>query len=177
MAVEYPECRGCHLASDPQPIGNRPHRSVERRYDPGVRLPRCAPGWTIAVFGVLAAALGALGLVSPNAQLSLLGLAAPQERAAGDFTPAFLTASSMAALNMGVYYVLAALADWRAFFRWTVPFRLLTCTVFIAAAIGGRAPDVFVGVGVWEGLGAAATAAALWSDRRRAGAPAPATGP
>ncbi|MFI8219581.1 hypothetical protein [Streptomyces sp. NPDC085932] len=133
-----------------------------------MRLPRSAPGWTIAVFGVLAAALGAVGLVSPAVQLSLLGLGAPDERAAGDFTPAFLTASSMAALNMGVYYVLAALADWRAFFRWTVPFRLLTCTVFIVAAIGGRAPDVFVGVGVWEGLGAAATAVALRYDRRQA---------
>lgn len=94
----------------------------------------------MAVFGVLAAALGAVGLVSPAAQLSLLGLAAPGERAAGDLTPAFMTASSMAALNMGVYYVLAALADWRAFFRWTVPFRLLTCTFFTVAALGERAP-------------------------------------
>ncbi|MFD7408391.1 hypothetical protein ACFV7R_38370 [Streptomyces sp. NPDC059866] len=41
-----------------------------------------------------------------------------------------MTASSMAAVNMGVYYVPAALSDWKAFFRWTVPFRLLTCTVF-----------------------------------------------
>ncbi|MFE6409800.1 hypothetical protein ACFVOR_23040 [Streptomyces sp. NPDC057837] len=141
-----------------------------------MRLPRSAPGWTIAVFGLLAAALGTLGLASPAAQLSLLGLAAPDERTAGDFTPAFLTASSMAALNMGVYYVLAALADWRAFFRWTVPFRLLTCTVSIAAAIGGRAPDVFAGVGVWEGLGALATGTALRLERRRAAPPRPAGG-
>ncbi|MFE1251535.1 hypothetical protein [Streptomyces sp. NPDC058735] len=122
----------------------------------------------MAVFGILAAALGALGLVSPVAQLSLLGLPAPGGRAAGDFTPAFMTASSMAALNMGVYYILAALADWRAFFHWTVPFRLLTCTVFVVAAVGGRAPGAFVGVGLWEGLGAVATAAALRFDRRRA---------
>jgi hypothetical protein len=121
----------------------------------------------MAVFGVLAAALGVVGLVSPAAQLSLLGLAAPGERAAGDFTPAFMTASSMAALNMGVYYVLAALADWRAFFRWTVPFRLLTCTVFTVAALSGRAPGVFVGVGLWEGAGAVATGAALLLERRR----------
>ncbi|MET9394532.1 hypothetical protein ABZY20_29715 [Streptomyces sp. NPDC006624] len=122
----------------------------------------------MAAFGVLAAALGAVGLVSPAAQLSLLGLAAPAERAAGDYTPAFLTASSMAALNMGVYYLLAALADWRAFFRWTVPFRLLTCTVLVVAVLGGRAPDAFAGVAVWEGLGALATAAALRHDRRSA---------
>lgn len=120
----------------------------------------------MAVFGLLAAALGAVGLASPAAQLSVLGLAVPGERGTGDHTSAFVTASSMAALNMGVYYVLAALADWRAFFRWTVPFRLLTCTVFTVAVIGGRAPVAFIGVGVWEGLGALATGAALRYERR-----------
>ncbi|MER7490878.1 hypothetical protein ABTY20_34365 [Streptomyces sp. NPDC126497] len=131
-----------------------------------MRLPRSAPGWTMAVFGLLAAVLGAVGLVSPAAQLSLLGLAAPGGRGSGDHTPAFVTASSTAALNMGVYYVLAALADWRAFFRWTVPFRLLTCAVFTVAVIGGRAPAAFIGVAVWEGLGALATGAALRYERR-----------
>ncbi|MEW2076282.1 hypothetical protein ACFZAG_34785 [Streptomyces sp. NPDC012403] len=120
----------------------------------------------MAVFGVLAAVLGTVGLVSPDTQLSLLGLATPGERGSGDHTPAFVTASSTAALNMGVYYVLAALADWRAFFRWTVPFRLLTCTVFTVAVIGGRAPEAFVGVALWEGLGAVATGAALRYERR-----------
>ncbi|MGW9497681.1 hypothetical protein ACWG5P_25440 [Streptomyces prasinus] len=131
-----------------------------------MRTPRSASGWTMAAFGALAAALGAVGLIAPAAQLSLLGLAAPDARGSGDLTPAFVTASSMAALNMGVYYVLAALADWRAFFRWTVPFRLLTCTVFTVAVIGGRAPDAFIGVAVWEGLGAVATGAALRYERR-----------
>ncbi|PWJ08214.1 hypothetical protein DKG34_06870 [Streptomyces sp. NWU49] len=124
----------------------------------------------MAVFGVLAAALGAVGLVSPAAQLSMLGLAVPGGRGSGDHTSAFVTASSMAALNMGVYYVLAALADWRAFFRWTVPFRLLTCAVFTVAVIGGRAPEAFIGVGVWEGLGAVATGVALRYERRATGA-------
>ncbi|MEZ3180691.1 hypothetical protein KYY02_18955 [Streptomyces pimonensis] len=131
-----------------------------------MRRPRSAPGWTTAVFGLLAAVLGTVGLVSPAAQLSVLGLATPGERGSGDHTPAFVTASSMAALNMGVYYVLAALADWRAFFRWTVPFRLLTCTVFTVAVIGDRAPTAFIGVAVWEGLGALATGAALRYERR-----------
>nr|WP_171817514.1 hypothetical protein [Streptomyces viridosporus] len=135
-----------------------------------MRYPRSASGWTMAVFGVLAAVLGAVGLVSPAAQLSMLGLAVPGGRGSGDHTSAFVTASSMAALNMGVYYVLAALADWRAFFRWTVPFRLLTCAVFTVAVIGGRAPEAFIGVGVWEGLGAVATGVALRYERRATGA-------
>ncbi|MEU9983979.1 hypothetical protein [Streptomyces sp. NPDC050856] len=123
----------------------------------------------MAVFGVLATALGVVGLVSPEALLVVMGLEPVPDarRVAGDHTPVFLTASSMAAVNMGVYYLLAALADWRAFFRWTVPFRLLTCAVFTGAVLTGRAPAGFLGVGVWEGLGAVATGAALWWERSR----------
>ncbi|MFF9763694.1 MULTISPECIES: hypothetical protein [Streptomyces] len=77
-----------------------------------------------------------------------------------------MTASSTAALDMGVYCVPAALADRRAFFRWTAPFRLPTCTVFAAAVIGGRAPAAFVGVAVREGRGSLATGAALRCERR-----------
>ncbi|MCX5007889.1 hypothetical protein OHB05_35500 [Streptomyces sp. NBC_00638] len=132
-------------------------------------LPRSLSGWTIAVFGLLAAAMGALGLIAPETLLSLMGFApdAGPERADDDYTLVFLTASSMAALNMGVYYVLASLSDWKAFFRWTVPFRLLTCTVFTLAVLGGRAPDGFLGVGLWEGMGAVATGAALRHEKRR----------
>lgn len=135
-----------------------------------VRLPRSPSGWTMAVFGVLAAALGAVGLVSPDTTVRLMGLTPipGADRAADDHTLLFLTASSMAALNMGVYYVLAALADWKAFFRWTVPFRLLTFSVFTLAVLTDRAPAGFLGVGLWEGLGALVTGAALWCETRRA---------
>ncbi|MFI0980687.1 hypothetical protein ACH4SP_27210 [Streptomyces sp. NPDC021093] len=123
----------------------------------------------MAVFGLLAAALGVVGLVAPDAQLALMGFdpVPSGARADGDHTLMFLTASSMAAVNMGVYYVLAALADWKAFFRWTVPFRVLTCTVFTLAVITGRAPAGFLGVGIWEGAGALATAIALRAESRR----------
>lgn len=135
-----------------------------------MRLPRSLSGWTMAVFGVLAAALGVVGLVSPDTTIRLMGLTPVSEasRAADDHTLLFLTASSMAALNMGVYYVLAALADWKSFFRWTVPFRLLTCTVFTLAVLTDRAPSGFLGVGLWEGTGALVTGAALWFESRRA---------
>ncbi|MFF0744604.1 hypothetical protein ACFYVL_29815 [Streptomyces sp. NPDC004111] len=123
----------------------------------------------MAVFGLLATSLGVVGLVAPDAQLALMGLApAPGTvRAGNDQTLTFLTASSMAAVNMGVYYVLASLADWKAFFRWTVPFRLLTFTVFTLAVVTGRAPAGFLGVGIWEGIGAVATAVALRVEARR----------
>ncbi|WP_174864731.1 hypothetical protein [Streptomyces spinoverrucosus] len=122
----------------------------------------------MAVFGVFAAALGAVGLIAPGALLALMGFApvGGSGRAEGDHTVVFLTASSMAALNMGVYYVLASLSDWKAFFRWTVPFRLLTCAVFILAVVGGRAPSGLLGVGLWEGVGAIVTGVALRYERR-----------
>ncbi|MGA5101595.1 hypothetical protein ACPCAC_30025 [Streptomyces lavendulocolor] len=126
----------------------------------------------MAVFGLLATALGVVGLVAPDALLTVMGFAPVPDarRAKGDHTLVFLTASSMAAVNMGVYYVLAALADWKAFFRWTVPFRLLTCAVFLVAVVSGRAPAGFLGVGLWEGLGAVVTGAALRYERRDAAA-------
>ncbi|GGT24510.1 hypothetical protein [Streptomyces purpureus] len=135
-----------------------------------MRLPRSLSGWTMAVFGVLAAALGVVGLVAPDVMISLMGFEPipSARRAEGDHTLVFLMASSMAALNMGVYYVLAALADWRAFFRWTVPFRLLTCAVFTTAVLSGRAAEGFLGVGIWEGVGAVVTGAALRYENRRA---------
>ncbi|KQX53760.1 MULTISPECIES: hypothetical protein [unclassified Streptomyces] len=124
----------------------------------------------MAVFGVLAASLGVVGLVVPDALITVMGFEPVPDgaRADGDHTLVFLTASSMAALNMGVYYVGAALADWKAFFRWTVPFRLLTCAVFTLAVVTGRAPAGFLGVGLWEGLGAVVTGAALLYEKRTA---------
>ncbi|MFG1891789.1 hypothetical protein ACGFIR_28440 [Micromonospora sp. NPDC049051] len=134
-----------------------------------MRLPRSAAGWTIAVFGVLALLMGAIGLVWPEALLHLLGLEVPATRAPGDHTGTFLTASSMASFNMGVYYLLATATEWRPFFRFTVVFRLVTFTVFSIAVLTDVAPGRFFGVAVWEALGAVATLVGLrWDDRRAA---------
>ncbi|MEU1754745.1 hypothetical protein ABZ436_19045 [Micromonospora matsumotoense] len=135
-----------------------------------MRLPRSGAGWTIAVFGVLAVLLGALGLVWPEAQLRMLGFEVPQTRAPGDYTGTFLTASSMASFNMGVYYLLAVATEWRAFYRFTVVFRLVTFTVFTLTVLADVAPDRFIGVALWEGVGAVATAIGLrWDARRSSG--------
>lgn len=132
-----------------------------------MRLPRSGAGWTIAVFGVLAVLLGALGLVWPEAQLRMLGFEVPATRAPGDYTGTFLTASSMASFNMGVYYLLAVATEWRAFYRFTVVFRLVTFTVFTLSVLADVAPDRFIGVALWEGAGAVATALGLRFDARR----------
>ncbi|WP_436757625.1 hypothetical protein [Streptosporangium sp. V21-05] len=61
-----------------------------------------------------------------------------------------------------------SLSGWTmAVFLWTVPFRLLTFTVFTLLVVTGAAPAPFIGVGLWEGAGAVATGAALWWERGR----------
>ncbi|MFZ5881604.1 MAG: hypothetical protein ACOY0R_19745 [Chloroflexota bacterium] len=128
---------------------------------------RDASGWTIFVFGALAVALGLYGLIRPENLLALLGFEIIERsaRAEADFTITFMIASSMASFNMGVYYILAALNNIKAFYRWTVPFRIVTLTVFTAAVVMHLAPTRFLGVAIWEGLGAAATGLALRLDR------------
>jgi hypothetical protein len=132
-------------------------------------VPRSVAGWTIAVFGLLAVVSGMIGLVRPDALLGALGFATPEpgSRADGDHTRVFLAASSMASLNMGVYYLVAAATEWRPFFRFTVPFRLLTCAVFSILVATDVAPARVLGVAAWEGAGAVATGLALLHDRRR----------
>ena len=125
---------------------------------------RDASGWTMFVFGAIALVLGGLGLLFPSLLLRLMGFIVVESRPDGDYTRVFITTSSMASVNMGVYYILAVRAGWTAFYRWTVPFRMLTFIVFTVAVINGTAPMGFVGIGVWELAGALATGIALASE-------------
>jgi hypothetical protein len=131
---------------------------------------RDTSGWTMFVFGVLALLLGLIGLIRPEILLTILGFPVLDRsiRATGDFTIVFITASSMASFNMGVYYVLAALNDMKKFYTWTVPFRFVTFTVFTILAVTGVAPMRFIGVGLWEGFGALATGLSLYLDNKKA---------
>ena len=86
------------------------------------------------IFGALALGLGALGIVQPDWLLVSLGFESvgPSARSSHDYTPVFLTASSVASFNMGAYYVLASLRNVRPFFVWTVPFRCLTFLLLVS---------------------------------------------
>ena len=125
--------------------------------------------WTIFIFGVLAFILGLLGLIRPEITLNLLNFEVLErsQRASGDFSILFLTASSMASFNMGIYYILASLNNVKIFYRWTVPFRMVTFAVFTIAVINGTAPQGFLGVGIWELVGALATGFALFYERNK----------
>lgn len=128
---------------------------------------RDAAGWTILIFGILAFLLGLVGLIRPEILLSILGFEVVEraQRAASDYTIVFMTASSMASFNMGVYYIFAALNDVKIFYRWTVPFRVVTFVVFTTVVIAGIAPMKFLGVGIWELVGAISTGIALYGRR------------
>ena len=127
---------------------------------------RNAAGWTIFVFGALAILLGLVGLIRPEILLSILGfeMIDRAQRAAGDYTIVFMTASSMASFNMGIYYVFAALNDVKVFYRWTVPYRTLTFIIFTSLVISGVAPLKFIGVGIWEFAGAISTGIAIYKE-------------
>ena len=129
---------------------------------------RDASGWTIFIFGVLAWLLGLLGLLRPELILSVMGFDVLERagRVTGDYTLVFVTASSMASFNMGVYYILAALNNVKAFYGWTVPFRAVTFTVFTLTVVTGLAPRAWLGVAVWELIGGIATGLALYFEKR-----------
>lgn len=129
---------------------------------------RDASGWTIFIFGILAFLLGLVGLIRPEITLSILGFEVVDRtaRASSDYTIVFLTASSMASFNIGIYYMLAALNDVKIFYRWTVPFRIVTFLVFTMVVILGYAPINFLGVGIWELTGSIATGLALARDKK-----------
>jgi len=126
-------------------------------------------GWTMFVFGVIALLLGLLGLLRPEALLSILGFPVLERtaRIAGDYTLVFLTASSMASFNIGAYYILAARNDMKPFYKWTVPYRCLTFIVFTTVALTGLAPTRFILVGAWELTGAIATGLALRAESKK----------
>ena len=130
---------------------------------------RDASGWTMFIFGVMAFLLGALGIIRPETQLAILGFEVIDRaaRASSDYTLTFMTAASMASVNIGIYYVLAALNDVKIFYRWTVPFRILTVIVFTTIVILGIAPLKFIGVPIWELTGAVATGIALAREKQK----------
>ncbi|MFY0538436.1 hypothetical protein [Nannocystis pusilla] len=79
-----------------------------------------------------------------------------------------MATTSIAAINMGVLYVLGVALAWPGFLAFTVAARLFMCLGFVVLMAAGRAPDVFVGAAIWEGLGAGITAAGMAWDNRRA---------
>jgi len=112
---------------------------------------------TIYSFGFISLVAGVRNLLAPQQALADLALPAAALPAGN--------ACSLAAIAMGLYYPLAAYQENRAFFALTVPMRLLTTSFFWTAGEAWRL------AALWEGIGAALTAAAVLWDIRAAAKP------
>lgn len=113
------------------------------------------PALTMMFFGVLIVGTGATGLAAPQLLLSILGLSSSPS------TQIFVMASSQASLALGLYYMLAAVYNTRAFFKWSVPIRIGNFVVFAGMVIFGTAPASWLLVAGLELTGALATGLAL----------------
>ncbi|KAF3934266.1 hypothetical protein ABW19_dt0201306 [Dactylella cylindrospora] len=109
---------------------------------------------SIYLFGATSLLAGVANLLFPEQALASLDL---PESALGASN-----GMSLAAIAMGLYYPLAAAQNNRTFFKFTIGMRMLTATVFWHQGGPWRIPSL------WEGFGAALTAAALAWDARGA---------
>ncbi|MEV6371402.1 hypothetical protein AB0L86_31425 [Micromonospora musae] len=128
--------------------------------------------WILTCLGAVGAALGTLGVVSPDRQQRLSGFERPAERGPGDYTTAVLGSSSFAAIGEGGAYLQGAAQGWPGFPRYVMARRLLMAAGLTGLAATGRAPRAFLNAAGWEALGAAAIAGASWLDRRTDASPA-----
>lgn len=145
---------------------SQPRILQKERFSVNIR-PRCISGWTVSVFGVLAVIMGVLGLIRPDIQFGVIGFELLDMRSPGDYTPAVMATTSLAAVTMGVFYLVGVAMCWPGFIAFTVAARLFMCAGFIVLILAGQAPAAFIGAALWEGLGAATTGTALWWDNRR----------
>lgn len=104
------------------------------------------PALTIALFGLAALFNGLFALFSPSTSLQFLQLPSTA------LPPVY--ASNIALAAVGVYYLLAAYQENKAFFIATVLMRSMTAVAFWTLCQWRT-------VAIWEGSGAAITAAAL----------------
>lgn len=114
-----------------------------------------APAKSVLVFGAYLLLLGALLVVAPNFLLGLFRIPPTTE--------VWIRVVGMLVLVLGAYYSLAAVAEVRAFMRWSVPIRLCVLLFFSAFVVTGLAPPVLVLFGLIDVAGAAWTAWALRS--------------
>jgi hypothetical protein len=119
-----------------------------------------APAKSVIVFGIYLLLLGATLILAPNALLAAFRIAPTNE--------VWIRVVGMLVLMLGAYYVLAALAEARAFMRWTVPLRASVLVFFVAFVATGLAPGVLILFGLVDLAGAGWTGWCLRNLEARA---------
>lgn len=114
------------------------------------------PAKTVFAFGCYLLVLGAALILFPNAVLDLFRVAPTVE--------VWIRVTGMLVLILGAYDILAALAELREFFRWSVPLRASVILFFSVFVLLGYAPAVLLLFGLID----LACAAWTWVALRRA---------
>ena len=104
-------------------------------------------------FGCYLLALGTALILYPNGVLDLFGVAPTVE--------VWIRVTGMLVLILGAYDILAAIAELRQFFRWSVPLRASVIFFFSVFVLLGYAPPVLLLFGLIDLAGAAWTWVAL----------------
>jgi hypothetical protein len=112
---------------------------------------------SVFVFGIYLLLLGAVLVIAPNFLLSIFQIPPTTE--------VWIRVAGMLVLFLGVYYVLAARADLRPFYAWTVPVRSTVILFLIAFVLLGYAPSQLILFGVIDLLGALWTLLALRASK------------
>jgi hypothetical protein len=114
------------------------------------------------VFGLYLLVIGTGFLVVPNFFLALFGLPATGE--------VWIRVMAMLLLFLGCYDVLSARAEFKPFFRWSVPLRASVILFFAAFVMLRMVQPVLLLFGAIDLLAAVWTAVALRVDARAAAA-------
>lgn len=149
------------ISSHPHPQHPLPLHTKPSLHPKPTTMPSL-PATTISLFGLTSLLLGLTNTLHPTRSLATFALPTAA-------LPA-LKASNCAAIAVGIYYLLAAWQENRAFFVLTVPMRLFTAGVFWGASKGNGA---WRAASVWEGGGAVLTGCALgvemWQRGKKVG--------
>jgi hypothetical protein len=94
------------------------------------------PVRTMFAFGCYLLVLGTALILFPNGVLDLFGVAPTVE--------VWIRVTGMLVLILGAYDILAALAELREFFRWSVPLRASVVVFFSVFVLLGYAPAVLM---------------------------------
>lgn len=112
---------------------------------------------TILVFGVYMLLQGAVLLVAPNVLLRLVQIP--------ETTEIWVRTTGIAVIVLGFYYVSAARADLKQFFRWTVYMRTFQLLAFIALVVLGMGKPILLAFAGTEFLSGIWTLLALRSEQ------------
>lgn len=123
-----------------------------------------ASAFSVHVYGIYLAVLGATLLIAPNLLLRLFAVTPTTEP--------WLRVLGAVVFVLGGYYMACARAEATAFFRATVRGRTLILVLFAALVAIGFAPWQLILFGVIDAVGAAWTARALRSGTAAAPRPA-----